>query len=271
MAYGAGYAYGRYPSKLHKRLIKIHRRISPDATRSALHKRAAQVMASYSQYWWDVFWMSSRRSKNDIEKIVSVEGYQYFEEAMDRALKNNAGVIFALPHLGSWEIAGAWIAGMGYPPVVVAERLKPPELFELFSSTRTQAGMVVVAHDDHPTSKLLAALKESNVVCLVADRDISGNGVDVTFFGATKTMPTGSVALAMKTGSIIIPVCTYLTHNSLVNVSFREPIEVFEPENKKDRAHVIADVTQKLATIFEDMIIRDPSQWHVLHDEWKAP
>ncbi len=267
IAFGVGYIFGLFPTALHKRIAKIQKRITPSLGASKSRTRVAGVVASYAFYWWDVFWLSSPRSATDIDSIVNIEGIIHFEEAISALRESNEGIIFALPHMGSWEIAGAWLGTHGYDPVVVAERLEPPELFELFTSTRTRAGMTVVAHDDHPTSKLLATLNDGGIVCLVADRDISRKGVTVTFFGADKTLPTGPAVLALKTGAVIIPVCTFVSRDSQVNIVFSPPLLMSQYQSE-DRNRNIHDATQDLATIFEDMISRDPAQWHVLHDEW---
>ncbi len=80
-------------------------------------------------------------------------------------------------------------------------------------------------------------------------------------------MPTGPAALAVKSGAVIVPVCTYVTLDSRVNVVFYPPIDL-SSRGEENRDDVIAKTTQDLAYIFEDMISRDPTQWHVLHDEW---
>ena len=54
------------------------------------------------------------------------------------------GVILALPHLGGWDFAGAWLAQQGHPPTVVVEPVEPPELFEWFAGAREALGMEVV-------------------------------------------------------------------------------------------------------------------------------
>lgn len=263
-----GYVYGMVPTKLHKRLISIHFRISPWMSKKQARKRSALVMRSYAQYWWDVFWLSSPRTKDEVDAIVTLEGLDACIETIRQAKEEGIGVIFALPHLGSWEIAGAWIAQKGYPPVVVAERLEPPELFELFTQTRTNIGMTVIAHDDSPTAKLLTALKNGEIICLVTDRDISRKGLAVDFFGAQKTFPVGAAALSLKTGAPIIPVCTYLSHDSSVTISFRAAMEG-HVETSEDKTQEIERITQELARVYEDMIERDPAQWHVLYDEWE--
>jgi len=260
-----GYWFGRLPTNLHKKIYRIQKVLTPDVSTRILKRRAAQVISSYAQYWWDVFYLSSKRSADDINKILTTEGDAHYEEAKSIAKERNSGIIIVLPHIGSWEIAGAWIANHGYPPVVVAERLKPPELFELFTKTRTQAGMTVIAHDDEPTKKLLQALNEEKLVCLVADRDISKRGVEVEFFRKKKTLPAGPAALALKTDSPILPICTYLSYDGSVTLAFEKPI-LAKDTNGESRN--LEDIVQEVGKTMERQIAKDPSQWHVLSYEW---
>ncbi len=268
ISYFIGNLYGSMPTKSRANIIKVQSIVSPGAKPAQLKKLAGQVVGNYSQYWWDVFWMSTPRSVQQLEKIVRVEGESFFDEVKQFSENNGIGMIVVIPHVGSWEIPGAYLAHIGYPPVVVAERLTPPELFELFSRTRTQAGMTVIAHDDSPSAKLVHALEQQKMVCLVADRDLSRKGVVVNFFGKIKTMPPGPASLAIKTGAPIIPACMYTTHSGEIEVSFSEPIYVSE-HHGATKNEKIQMITQKLADEFELMISKTPTQWHVLKSEWQ--
>ena len=64
--------------------------------------------------------------------------------------------MLALPHLGNWDFAGAWLAGQGYTVTVVAEPLEPPELFEWFVETRRRLGMRVIALSPSAGAEALA-------------------------------------------------------------------------------------------------------------------
>ena len=69
--------------------------------------------------------------------------------------------IMALPHIGSWEYGGAFLATQGLPMTAVAERLEPPELFDYFVEQRAAMGLTIVpldhrsgGHpDDHPAQR----------------------------------------------------------------------------------------------------------------------
>ena len=261
------YVFALFPSNIKKNVEEIHKIISPNLESSGLNKRVRNVLAYYAAYWFDVFWLSSPRRKEDIDSIIIVEGATHLAQAHKKAKEQKTGVIIALTHLGSFELAGAWLAGTGENPLVVAERLEPPELFELFTNTRRTAGMEVVAHDDNPTSKLVSALKENRYICLVADRDIAGSGLVHKFFGIDKTMPQGPATLAYLTKAVILPVATYLNHDSTVSIVFYPELEM---QSGKDKKEVIFNTSQKLFSIFEEMIKRDPEQYHVLQNEWKS-
>jgi len=43
-------------------------------------------------------------------------------------------------------------------------------------------------------------------VCLLCDRDLERNGVEVEFFGERTTLPAGPATLALRTGAPILPV-----------------------------------------------------------------
>ncbi len=256
-----GFLFGLLPTKINNNLIRIHGLISPNASSKQLKERSAKVLSQYSKYWWDVFWLSSTRSKSTIDKIVDTEGFEKIQAILENLKRENKGAIFVLPHIGSWEIAGAWVANQGYQPLVVAERLKPAELFELFTQTRSRVGMEVIPHDDKPSEKLLAGLNQGRIICLVSDRDMSRKGLEVDFFGKMKSFPAGPAVLSKKANVPIIPVCTYLSHNGKITLTFGDEIET-------DNSHSVEEITQKMVRVFEEMILRDPQQWHVLQYEW---
>ena len=58
---------------------------------------------------------------------------------------------------------------------------------------------------------MIAALRRNDIVCLLCDRDIQRNGVEVEFFGETTTLPAGPVTVAMRTGAPILPTAVYFT------------------------------------------------------------
>ena len=114
-------------------------------------------------------------------------------------------VIFVSPHLGSYDIAGAWLASHGWRVMAVAEEVEPPELFDMFCELRASVGVEILPAGKGSTArKLLSGLREGAVVGLIADRDIAGSGIDVEFFGEKTKIPNGPAVLALRTGATLV-------------------------------------------------------------------
>ena len=103
------------------------------------------------------------------------------------------GLVLALPHMGSWDLAGAWCARVGIKVVSVAERL-PDGLFERFRDARAAMGMDIYAVDQPDLMRLLARdVADRRVVCLLSDRDLSSRGVAVAWpRGGARLIPASS-------------------------------------------------------------------------------
>ena len=83
------------------------------------------------------------------------EGLEHLVEGMAAG----KGVIMALPHVGSWEYGGAFLATQGLPMTSVAERIEPPELFDFFVEQRAAMGLTIVPLDASSGSSIIATLR----------------------------------------------------------------------------------------------------------------
>ena len=216
---------------------------------------------SYSRYWVESLRLPSL-SAEDLDAGMEYEGYEHLHDA----LAGGKGAILTIPHLGAWDWAGAWFATQGIPITVIVEPLEPRELFEWFADFRRSLGMRVVPLGPDAAKASMQALKENGVLCLLSDRDIQGNGSEVTFFGETTTLPSGPAMLALRTGAPILPVAVYYRgdmHHGVV----RPPIAVERTGSLRDD---VARVTQRVADELEALIRKAPEQWHLLQPNWPS-
>ncbi len=174
LGFGASFAS---PAK--RAIIERHlQRVNPKLRGASLRVAVQQAFDSYARYYVESFRLPSLNAKA-VDKPFSVEGFEHVEAAVEQG----NGCIFALPHLGGWEWAGRWMTDRGYKLTVVVEALDPPELFQWFADLRKELGMTVVPTGSGAAAAVAAALKRNEIVCLLRDRDIERNGVEVTFFG----------------------------------------------------------------------------------------
>ncbi len=91
--------------------------------------------------WKGPGWVAPRPS--EVEERTFVQGLEYLADGVAAG----QGVIMALPHVGSWEYGGAFLATQDLPMTSVAERIEPPELFEFFVEQRAAMGLTIVPLD----------------------------------------------------------------------------------------------------------------------------
>ena len=119
-----------------------------------------------------------RWSDAEIHRVADIS-----DEHVERLRTSLAGpgLVLALPHMGSWDFAGAWCARIGIPVASVAERL-PDGMYERFRADEIRAG---------------------KMVCLLADRDLSAHGIRVPWPESSETIsvPAGPALLARRTGA----------------------------------------------------------------------
>jgi KDO2-lipid IV(A) lauroyltransferase len=230
--------------------------------RAESRRRVAATFEWYARYYVESFRLPEL-SAREIDRGFAYEGFG----EIDRAVAEGRGPILVLPHLGTWEWAAWWLAlepGMNVTAVV--EPLEPPEVFEWFVSFRESLGMNIVPLGPDAGREVVAAIKRNDVVCLLADRDLVGDGVPVEFFGEPTTLPAGPAALALRTGAPILPTAVYWRGSSR-HAWVRPPMEI--ERQGKFRADV-ARITQALAHELESLIRAAPEQWHMLNPNWPS-
>jgi len=238
--------------------------VQPDGTfvdeGKELRALSRAVMRSYGRYYLETF----RLQVIPDERIRGMHVNQENVDLTLEHLRNGRGVIYALPHMGDFELAGRWIvlAGAG-SFTTVAERLEPEAVFDKFLKFREGLGMEVLptTGGPHPFGVMAQRLRAGKLVCLVADRDLSDTGIEVDFFGEKALFPAGPASLAVQTGAALMPVSCWFPDQTGWAAHVYDEIPVPADGTRKEKA---AAMTQALATAFEDGIRQHPKDWHML-------
>jgi len=231
-----------------------------DAELDALTRRGMQ---SYARYWQEAF----RLPVLSRERVVA-HSRMPGREHLERAVAEGRGVVLALPHSGNWDAAGVWLVDfLDGPFLTVVERLEPESLYRRFVDYRERLGMRVVplTGGERPSSVVLREwLAAGGTTCLLVDRDLSGAGVPVTFFGRRSAMPGGPALLAAQTGAVLLPaVCQFDGEGWRFVV--HPPVRVDGPGRLRER---VTAAMQQVADAFAATIAERPEDWHVLGRIW---
>lgn len=244
------------PDQLRRNLARVlsttPEEVSDELVRASLH--------SYARYWCEAFRLPSMDPVRLADKVeTSATGLDHIRESVERG----SGAVLALPHSGNWDLAGVWVAQRVGAPVVVAERLRPEALFRRFVRFRESLGFEIIpltGTEKPPLEQLTARLREGRIVGLLAERDMTGTGVPVTFFGERARMPAGPARLAIETGAPLLPVNCWFTPGGW-GFHVGPPIEAVGG---------VQCTTQALADRFAAGIASHPTDWHMLQRVWTA-
>ncbi len=249
-----------------RQLEKNLQRVVPQLSESEIRSLSKRAMQSYLRYWCDSFRIPDWSPECIIGTVSTIN-----ENYLRDALALGKGCVVALPHAGNWDHAGSWACLTGTPLTTVAERLRPESLFQSFVKYRESLGMEVLPSDGaHVVGVLAARLRAGRLVALVADRDLASSGVTHDFFGEPAVFPAGPAALAVQTGSKIVPAyVSYLEpgHPSGFNIEVEFFPPITDPETGSRTARIESMVGDCVAA-FEKGIAAHPADWHMLQRFW---
>ncbi|WP_297009137.1 phosphatidylinositol mannoside acyltransferase [uncultured Corynebacterium sp.] len=217
-------------------------------------------MRSYMRYWSEAFRLPSIAGPELASRVRA----GLSDADMDRytvARERGRGVVLVLPHSGNWDMAGMWLVNTFGQFTTVAERLRPESLFEAFVEFRESLGFEVLAlsgGEEPPFGHMKKVLRAGGTVCLLGERDLSGKGVEVDFFGERTSMPAGASRLAQETGAALMPVHCWFTDGGW-GLTIQEEI---------DASQSLEAMVQEQADAFAANIAAHPADWHMLQPLW---
>ena len=219
-----------------------------------------QAMRSYARYWLEAF----RLPVMPAGRLVAGMRDTGHLRAAFEYLAAGRGVVFALPHMGHYELTGVWVIATGAGSMTtVAERLKPESVYDRFVAFREGLGIEVLPASGGTSSAfgiLAQRLRAGKTIALVCDRDVTGGGIEVEFFGEKARMMGGPAALAVQTGAALMPVILWFEGDHW-GVHVHEEIPVPAEGDSKQKT---AAMMQQVARLFEAGIRAHPQDWHML-------
>ncbi|MDH5422956.1 MAG: phosphatidylinositol mannoside acyltransferase, partial [Acidimicrobiia bacterium] len=147
----------------------------------------------------------------------------------------------------------------------VAEKLKDQRIVDWFVGLRKALGIdvVIATGRDKVFETCSDALRRNAAVALLADRNLSGRGVLVSFFGEETRLPVGPARLALETGAPIVPVGSFFQNGRGHRVSIKAAVPVAVDDD-------VASLTMKVGRALEDLIREAPEQWHMVQPNWPS-
>ena len=205
-----------------------------------------------------------RRTKENIEELVILDGHENFLEGQRRG----KGVLYLTGHIGAWELSSFAHALYGYPLHYMARPLDNKRLDALVNEYRCASGNRPIFKNES-ARVMLKILKDSGTIGILADQNtMPEEGVFVDFFGKSACTTTGIGRVALHTGAAVVPGYAYWDETiHKYRLRFEPALELVRTgESERD----VFENTQRFAKALEEIIRKHPEQWVWVHKRWKT-
>ncbi len=221
-------------------------------------------IASYVRTFWEVLALPRWSPAQVVDRVELVNGPVVHEAFA------TTGAVVALPHSGNWDLAGAWACLTGMPVTSVAEQLGADE-FADFLAFREGLGMEILSHRAPGlVETLVEHVHRGRLVCLMADRNFSGRGVEVDLAGRRVTMPAGPAEVARRSGAALVPTVAHYGGQPLRRgARMRLVIGPVVPAQPGDDGLVA--MVQACADFFTAVLCDHAEDWHLLQPFFDLP
>ncbi len=200
-----------------------------------------------------------RLAPDRLRDMVEVHGWSH----LTRAQARGAGVIVASAHLGPVVLTGQILAVRGLDVTIVVEH-KADDIGRVIDRARSAMGMKMI--ETRSAIGIGRVLRRGAVVGILADRPVTGVGERVPFFGRDALIPSGHVAIALRTGAALMPAFA-LREGRRLHAHIGPELEL---ARTGDRDADVREGVRRWTAVLEQWIRRTPTEWSVFDPVWAA-
>ncbi len=188
-----------------------------------------------------------------------------FSQEAEAHIKPGQGAVFAIPHMGNWEMAGLVAGQRGLPMFFLVGRQRNPLANQFLNDTRSATGMTVVQRDQNAARNILKHLREGKTFGILPDVRMPARGAPVNFLGRDVEFPGG---IAMFARHANVPICI----GHVRRVGWTKHVWEFIPPLWADptlsKEADSARIMQIAADHFTAAIRRHPEQYFWFNKRW---
>jgi lauroyl/myristoyl acyltransferase len=258
----AGFLYGRLAGRRREIVVQNLLPVVGGDRRAA--ERAATALFQEFTLKLIRLW----RYENGADMDDSAEewiGWERFAVARERG----RGVLLVTPHLGNWEVGGAFLAKRGVKLLVLTQPEPDARLTELRRNSRARLGVetLVVGEDAFAFVEIIKRLQEGATVALLVDRPPAPTAVTVELFGRPFQASVAAAELARASGCAVLPVFVARRDGGYhAEVLPEIAYERAALGNRRARVGFTAEILRA----FEPVIRQYPTQWYHFVPVWPA-
>lgn len=246
-----------FPKRRHAALVNLAT-IMPGTSRRDRMRTVRRMMASYNCMLFEFFRLP-HLERDELLESVQILGHEHVLDAVARG----KGLILTSCHVGNWELGAVVLAHLGHPVHAVAG----VQLGRWLGAGVQDAKSELAVHTIKPQDgfrKLWRALARNDLLALMVDGDIFGQGIELPFFGTDVRWPAGPGQLSKRTGApVICGLCERLGPGRFKIV--------LEPVLDPDRFESADALNVAIAATTQRHILEHLDQWCIFRPFWGEP
>jgi len=223
---------------------------------------ARKIFRNQAHNYYDLFRLSTLRAEQ-IERLVTFRGGEH----LDQGLSQGKGLVLVSAHFGNVDVVAQMLALRQYPVTVAAEHLRPEKLYQYVASLRASKGIQLVPADAF-MRPLFRALHRNEIVGVAADRNLTGGGTLVEFFGSPALLPDGHVRIALHTGANLAMAFAMRKPDCTLEAVVEPPLDLERSGDPQRDVHL---GMARVVAVLEKYIGRYPEQWVMFQPVWNVP
>lgn len=197
-------------------------------------------------------------TRENVANWIVCEGLEHY-----LAAKNEGhGVLIATAHAGNWELSAFAHALMTETMNVMVRPLDNPYIDRLVETRRTLSGNRLIYKWDGARSVIKALRRNEAVGILIDQNTTPAEGVFIDFFGKKACAGSAFVKFAYHANATVIP------GFALWDAATQRYVLRFYP--KVSMSGDVETDTQRIHSVFEQVIREFPDQWMWIHRRWKT-
>ena len=184
------------------------------------------------------------------------------QEILDEIKKSNKPVVFISGHFSNFELMAMQIEKAGIKLSAIYRPLNNVFLNRVIERIRRKyICKNQIKKGIAGTRELIKFQKNNYSTALMIDQRVS-EGEKVNFFNQEAYTTTIPAQLAKKFNMPIVPIFIERVNDTNFKIKISKPLNFLKSDS-------IIDITNKLNTILEGMILKNPGQWIWSHNRWK--
>lgn len=233
----------------------------PELSRSEINKIAFSAYKSFAVTLAEIL-ITPSVSKEMMAEFILCENTELIQEKHNEG----KGVILLSAHFANWEYLANSMAIQSRKKFTVIVKPLRNELVSNWMNAMRTRWINDVVNLGVSIRQIFAALKNKDIVAMVADQRGPEDSIKLNFFGRKTSVLVGPAALALKTGAPII----YGIAVRQKDFSYHLKLEEISTENlPSDFNESIEELSRRHLSYLESMIKKHPEQWLWMHNRWR--